>query len=94
MCSGLLLTWCVHILRFEVVPLCGEVPSLCGYHVTCLDSPLSHVVYSLCYSELTSGVKHYHPGFTRPKEPVEPVLRVGPVPPRKHRWLEQKQRTI
>ena len=27
--------------------------------------------------------KHYHLGFTRPKEPVEPVLRVGPVASRK-----------
>ena len=26
----------------------------------------------------TSGVKHYRPGFTRLKEPVEPVLIAGP----------------
>ena len=30
---------CVVLLRSEVLSLYGEVLSLCGYHVTCVDSP-------------------------------------------------------
>lgn len=68
----------------------GKVLSLCGYHVT-WTRHLWHVVYLSCYGDLTSSVKHYHPGFTQPKQPLEPVLRADPVPAQKQKWQwEQK----